>query len=71
MLSRRDGIPESFVALWSCFSLEDADASFEGVVVFRKDGAFAWRRGRRCGWLVPGTSMQTDMGTVTIREGGK
>jgi hypothetical protein len=71
MLSRRDGIPESFVALWSCFSLEDVDASFEGVVIFRKDGAFAWRRGRRCGWLVPGTSMQTDMGTVTTREGGK
>ena len=66
MLTRRDGVAERFVALWSCFPLEEADPSFEGVVIFRKDGGFAWRRGRRCGWLVPGETLETDFGLVTV-----
>lgn len=66
MLTRRDGVRERFVMLWSCFPLEEADPSFEGVVIFRKDGAFAWRRGRRCGWLVPGETLNTDFGQVNI-----
>ena len=66
MLTRRDGVAERFVALWSCFPLEEADPSFEGVVIFRKDGAFAWRRGQRCGWLVPGETLETDFGQVTV-----
>ena len=66
MLTRRDGVPERFVAVWSCFRLSEADPSFEGVVVFRKEGAFAWRKGHRCGWIVPGTKQQTDFGTVTV-----
>ncbi len=66
MLTRRDGVAERFVALWSCFPLEEADPSFEGVVIFRKDGGFAWRRGRRCGWLVPGDTLETDFGQVKV-----
>lgn len=66
MLTRRDGIAERFVALWSCFPLEEADPSFEGVVIFRKEGGFAWRRGRRCGWLVPGETINTDFGQIKI-----
>jgi pSer/pThr/pTyr-binding forkhead associated (FHA) protein len=66
MMTRRDGVPERFVAVWSCFRLSEADPSFEGVVIFRKDGAFAWRKGRRCGWIVPGTKQQTDFGVVTV-----
>ncbi len=66
MLTRRDGIPEKFIAVWSCFRLEEADPSFNGVLIFRKDGAFAWRKGRKCGWIIPGTSQQTDFGTVTV-----
>ena len=66
MLTRRDGVAERFVALWSCFPLEEADPSFEGVVIFRKDGGFAWRRGQRCGWLVPGETIETDFGKVTV-----
>lgn len=66
MLTRRDGIAERFVALWSCFPMEEADPSFEGVVIFRKEGGFAWRRGRRCGWLVPGMALQTDFGQVKV-----
>lgn len=66
VLARRDGIPELFVAVWSCFSLAEADPSFSGVVIFRKDGGFAWRKGRRCGWIVPGTEQQTDFGVVKV-----
>ena len=66
MLTRRDGVAERFVALWSCFPMEEADPSFEGVVIFRKEGGFAWRRGRRCGWLVPGATLQTDFGEVIV-----
>jgi len=66
MLTRRDGVAERFVALWSCFPLEEADPSFEGVVIFRKEGGFAWRRGRRCGWLVPGETINTDFGQIEI-----
>lgn len=66
MLTRRDGVSERFVALWSCFPMEEADPSFEGVVIFRKDGGFAWRRGRRCGWLVPGETLDTDFGQVKV-----
>lgn len=66
MLKRRDGFPEMFVAVWSCFSLENADPSLKGVVIFRKDGGFAWRKGRRCGWIVPGTKQHTDFGVVTV-----
>ena len=67
MLTRRDGIPEKFVALWSCFWLGDADPSFEGTVIFRKDGAFAYRRDDgRTGWLVPGTVVESDFGPIKV-----
>ena len=66
VLSRRDRIPEKFIAMWSCFWLGDADPTFDGVVIFRKDGAFAYRDGRRIGWLVPGTAVQTDFGIATV-----
>ncbi len=67
VLSRRDGVSEKFIALWSCFNLGDADPAYNGVFVFRKDGAFAYRAGGRSGWLVPGTSVQTDFGKATIQ----
>ena len=54
LMRRTDGIPECFVAVWSCVRLEDVDPSYAGVKVFREGNGFAWRRGRRCGWLVPG-----------------
>ena len=66
MLTRRDRLPEKFIAVWSCFWLGDADPSLEGVVIFRKDGAFAFRDTYRSGWIVPGTDIQTDYGTVKV-----
>ena len=66
MLTRRDGLPEKYVAVWSCFWLGDADPSLDGVVIFRKGGAFAFRDTYRSGWFVPGTDIQTDYGTVKV-----
>lgn len=67
MLSRMDGVAEKFVGLWSCFWLGEADPSFEGYVVFRKDGAFAFCNvGGKTGWLVPGTTIHTDFATMTV-----
>ena len=68
VFKRLDGVPESAVMVWSCFRLEEVDPSFEGVKIFRSDGGFAWRRGRRCGWLVPGESIKTENGTVHVRH---
>ena len=67
MLSRTDGVAEKFIGLWNCFWLGEADPSFEGYVVFRKDGAFAYccEDGQR-GWLVPGTTVRTDFANITV-----
>lgn len=67
LLARRDGVHERFAAVWSCFCLGEADPSFEGTVIFRKDGAFAYRReDGRSGWLVPGATIQSDLGPVCV-----
>ena len=66
MLTRRDGLPEKYIAVWSCFWLGDADPSLDGVVIFRKDGAFAFRDTYRSGWIVPGTEIPTDYGSVKV-----
>ena len=67
LISRTDGVSEKFVGLWSCFWLGEADPSFEGYVVFRKDGAFAYCRDNgQSGWFVPGTTVQTDFGNITV-----
>lgn len=67
MISRTDGVAEKFVCLWSCFWLGEADPSFEGYVVFRKDGAFAYcSEDGQVGWLVPGTTVQTGFGNITV-----
>ena len=73
MLTRRDGLPEKYIAVWSCFWLGDADPSLDGVVIFRKDGAFAFRDSYRSEWIVPGTEIETDDGPVkvTLPEYGK
>ena len=68
MLSRTDGVAEKFIGLWSCFWLGEADPSFEGYVVFRRDGAFAYcSEDGQVGWLVPGTTVQTGFGNITVK----
>lgn len=67
VLTRLDGISETFVCMWSCLHLGEIDRAYEGIVIFRKDGAFAWCRGeKRCGWLVPGTEIKTEYGAITV-----
>ena len=68
MLTRRDRLPEKFIAVWSCFWMGDADPSLDGVVIFRKDGAFAFRDTYRSGWIVPGSEIQTDYGLVKVLD---
>lgn len=68
MLTRRDGLPEKYIAVWSCFWLGDADPSLDGAVIFRKDGAFAFRDTYRSGWIVPGSEIQTDYGLVKVLD---
>lgn len=67
LLTRRGGEAEAFVALWGCFDLGAVDPSFEGVTLFRERGGFAWRRGRRCGWFVPGTVLESEFGTLKVK----
>ena len=69
VLSRRDGIQETFVCLWSCFNIGEIDRSLDGFVIFRKEGAFAWFRGSECGWLIPEAKLETDCGTVSVTTG--
>ena len=67
VISRTDGVEEKFIGLWNCFCLGEADPSFDEYVVFRKDGAFAYCcEDGRAGWLVPGETMETDFGKITI-----
>jgi hypothetical protein len=68
LLTRRKGPKEAYATLWSCFPLGAVDPAFEGVTLFREGEGFAWRRGKRCGWLVPGTTIQTECGPVWVEE---
>ena len=54
--------------MWSCFDLGEVDPSLASVVVFRQDGGFAYYRlgDGKSGWLVPGTTMRTDFGPLTV-----
>jgi len=66
VLTRRDGVPETYVCMWSCLHLGEIDGSFKGIILFRKDDAFAWGNEDECGWLVPGTEVKTANGLVKI-----
>lgn len=66
LLTRLGRLPEAYLALWGCFQLGEVDPAFEGVTLFREHKGFAWRRGRRCGWLVPGTELETEFGLLRV-----
>jgi len=66
VLKRRDGVRETYVCMWSCLHLGEIDSSHDGIILFRKDGAFAWGNESECGWLVPGEQVETAYGYVTI-----
>ena len=68
LVRRLDGVAESFIGLWSCFCMGEAEALLADVVVFRKDGAFAYRRSDgKTGWLVPGVALATEFGTINVK----
>lgn len=65
-LTRPNNLGETFVCLWSCLHLGEIDGKYAGLVIFRKDGAFAWFRGNRSGWLVPGEEIPSDSGAIKV-----
>ena len=58
VLRRRDGVDLAYVALWSCIDMGCIYGRFSGLEIFYDRQAFAWRRGTRRGWLVPGTRIE-------------
>ena len=54
ILRRRDGVAIVYVALWSCIDVGVIYKSFSGLEIFYDNHAFAWRRGTKRGWIVPG-----------------
>ena len=54
VLRRRDGVPIAYVALGSCIDMGCIHGRFSGLEIFYDRHAFAWRRGTKRGWLVPG-----------------
>ncbi len=62
-----DGPRETFVALWSCFNLGNADPGLEGIWIKRADGGFAWSSPQHhVGRLVPGMSLNSAYGPVAV-----
>ena len=54
VLRRRDGVAIVYVALWSCIDVGTIYKAFSGLEIFYDNHAFAWRRGTKRGWIVPG-----------------
>ena len=58
VLRRRDGVLITYVVLGSCIDMGCIYGAFSGFEVFYDHQAFAWRRGTRRGWLVPGGQIE-------------
>ena len=58
ILRRKDAVPLVYVALWSCFDVGSIYGSFSGLEIFYDNQAFAWRRGTKRGWIVPGGKIE-------------
>ena len=58
VLRRRDGVSIVYVALWSCIDVGIIYKSYSGLEIFYDNHAFAWRRGTRRGWIVPGGKIE-------------
>jgi len=54
VLRRGDGVPVVYVALWSCIDMGVIHKAFSGLEIFYDNHAFAWRKGTRRGWIIPG-----------------
>lgn len=67
---RGDAPGETCVAMWSCFCFGNVEPALDGWIVFRKDGAFAYRRkDGKTGWLAPGSTVHTPLGPLTVMKG--
>lgn len=68
VLRRCDAIPETYVALWECFSLGTADPDFDGLIVWREGNGYGYATAETEGWLQPGISIQMPQGEVRVEE---
>lgn len=64
ILSRTDGVNETFAVLWSSLDLSWFDPALDGVTVFHDRGAFAWVRDGVCEWIMPGAKHETAHGVI-------
>jgi hypothetical protein len=68
VMRRRDRVPETYVALWECFSLGEGDPDFDGLVIWREDNAYAYATAESEGWLHPGMTIPTPQCEVQVEE---
>ena len=68
VLRRRDCVPETYIAVWECFSLGEADPDFDGIVVWREVHGYGYATANTEGWLEPGMVIQTPQGEVRVEE---
>lgn len=68
VLRRCDATPETYVALWECFSLGTADPDFDGVVVWREGDGYGYATAETDGWLRPGLTIRTPQGEIRVEE---
>ncbi len=68
VMRRSDCIPETYIALWDCLLLRDADPDFEGLIVWREDTGFGYASADSEGWLEPGTTIRTANTEIRVEE---
>jgi len=71
VLRRRDAVPETYIALWECFLLGEADPDFDGIVVWREENGFGYATADADGWLQPGITIQTPQCEIYVEEWGQ
>lgn len=68
VLRRFDRVPETYVALWECLSLVDADPDFDGMIVWREGNGYAYATAETEGWLQPGMSIRAAQCEIRVEE---
>jgi len=71
VMRRCDHVPETYIALWECFLLGEADPDFDGIVVWREENGFGYATADADGWLKPGITIQTPQCEIHVEEWGQ
>jgi len=57
ILRRSDHVDEAFAVVWNHCPMQFVEPSLQGLRVWRRPEAFAYRVGDDCGWLAPGSTI--------------